>query len=438
MNTQYTWSGNSSFGIEGTNHHEDTLRIENNYKQMGTELAFELRLPTLCVTYANMAFANAIGGLQRRYPDSTIYGQTHFNPPVTISGKEEVEKFTWIRGSHKVVIGPEETVIYWYPRETLVVPRLRIEEKKTVTAALAVNALPITVDKPLQIDVSQYADGRSVGGLSIVRPHPQWVPGTSEELYDLSVSVMDGETRQPVPEARVIVYRWDEDTAAGSGHGTMTLADQKYTDGTGTARFEQRPSGKLETVVLDLSGRRAVSRSIRSLPGQKVQFNLNAWKMKEDTIRYRWRAGDTIWDLAALTSKPPEQILKMNGISDLSILVPGLEIDLPCFVATYRMEQRDTIQWLAEAFCYKSVEELASVNGLSDMLLLDESREIVLAGWHFFYARRGDSVEKIETLFSCPSGWLRFVGRCFHPDPQVPMAPEVIAIPMIDFVNSHG
>ena len=97
-----------------------------------------------------------------------------------------------------------------------------------------------------------------------------------------------------------------------------------------------------------------------------------------------------------------------------------------------------TTEWLAEEFCFKNVDELTSINGLSDPLLLDESREIVLAGWHFFYARPGDSAEKIEKMFTCPSGWLRFVGRCFHPDPHLPMAPEVIAIPKIDFVGSHG
>jgi hypothetical protein len=437
MTTQYTWSGNSTFGIEGTNHHEDTLRIENNYKEMGTELAFELHLPTLCITYADLKFANAIGGLQRGYPGSTAYGQTHFNPPINILGNEEVEKFTWIRGSHNVVIGPDETVIYWYPKETLIVPRLRIEEKKTVTTTVTINTLPISLNKPLQIDVSQYADGRSVGGLSIVKAHPQWVEGTLAEIYDLWVRVVDGVTKEPIPEAMIKVYRWDEDTVTGPGKGTMILADKKYTDGTGVARFEQRPSGKLETVVLDLPGRRAVLRSVRPFPGQNVQFTLNAWKMREDKMRYTWKVGDTIWDLAALTSTTTEQIMKMNGISDISMMIPGLEIDLPCFAAIYQMEQGDTFQWLTSAFSYKSTEELALVNGLSSASLLDESREIALPGWHFLYARPGDSVDRLEKLFGCPSGWLRFVGRCFHPDPQLPFTPEVVALPMIDFVNSH-
>lgn len=437
MTTHHTWSGNHTFGIEGTHHHEDTLRIENNYAHMGTELAFALHLPTLCITYADMTFANAIGGLQRRYPDSTMYGQAHFNPPVTILGQDEVEKFTWIRGAHQVVIGPEETLISWYPRETLVVPRLRIEVKQAVTATLAIAPLPIAVNRPLQIDVSQYADGRSVGGLSVVQRHPQWVPGPSEEVYDLWVRVVDGDTKEPLPEAKVNVYRWNEDMGTGSGAGTMTLAARQYTDGMGMARFAHRPSGTLETVVLDLPGCRAVSRSLRAFPGQQVHLSLNAWTMRQETLRYTWKAGDTLWDVAALTASTPEQILHLNGIADPVILVPGLEIDLPCFAATYGLEPGDTSQWLAAAFGFKSVEELALVNGLSDVLRLDESREIVLAGWHFFYARPGDSVAKLESLLSCPSGWLRFVGRCVHPDPQLPMAPEVIAIPTTDFVRAH-
>ena len=434
----FVWNGKHEFSIEGTDHHEDTLRIENNYKDKGIEQPLELHLPTLCITYAVMGFANAVGGLQRGYPGSAVYGPAHFNPPVEISGEQDVEKFTWIRGSHKVVIGPDETVIYWYPKNVLVIPRLRVEEKEPVVVFVAVNAMPVAVDRPLQIDVSQYADGRSTGGLRIEKQHPKWVPDVIPETYDLWVRVMDGEAGAPIPEAKLNIFRWDEGAQPPSGTGCMQLIDQLYTDGSGAVSSQQRPSGQVEAVVLNIPGWRAVVRSFRSFPAQNVNFYMTAWKMRENVIRYTLKSGDNLSDLAAYAGCTSESILIKNSLSDASLLVPGLQIDLPCFAGTYRLEEGDNFQWLAEAFAYKNVEELAMVNGWSDPVLSKEDQEIELTGWHFFHAKPGASLENLEKMFGLPVGWVRYVGRVYHPDDQMPMAPEIVAVPTMDFVKSHS
>ena len=57
-----SWKGKHVFRIAGSRYHEDTLRIDS-VRAKGEEL-LRLVLPTLCLTYADMAFANAIGGEQ--------------------------------------------------------------------------------------------------------------------------------------------------------------------------------------------------------------------------------------------------------------------------------------------------------------------------------------------------------------------------------------
>ena len=78
MPTSYTYSGNQVFKLVGSGRHEDTIRIESNSTEK--ERSLQLILPTLCITYANMEFANKIGGEQKNFPYSTSYGPIFLNP----------------------------------------------------------------------------------------------------------------------------------------------------------------------------------------------------------------------------------------------------------------------------------------------------------------------------------------------------------------------
>ena len=84
-----TWKGSQAFRLTASGLHEDTLRIVPNYR--GQEMLLQLRLPTLCITYADMRFQNAVGGEQENYPASRAYGPAHFDPPVEITGEADIE-----------------------------------------------------------------------------------------------------------------------------------------------------------------------------------------------------------------------------------------------------------------------------------------------------------------------------------------------------------
>ena len=436
-NQSFIWNGQHEFWIHGTDLHEDTLWIENNYRNQGIEPPLRLTLPTLCITYADMQFANAVGGRQANYPASKSYGAAYFDPPVEINGKDEVEKFTWIRGAHFVSIGPRVTHIEWYVTESLVVPRLRMGTAGPVTAELAVSNMPIDVNKPLQIEVSQYADGRATGGLRIEKRHPNWVPVPEADLYDLSVHVIDGTTQEPMPEVILNVLRWDSGLTTPHGTGGMKLMEQRYTDSDGAVYSSLRPSGELEALNLQLPGWRALARCFRALPGQEVNLYLRAWPLKKDIVRYTWSANDSLGDMASLTGYAPKDILDANGLNDATALNAGVRIDLPCYAATYRIEQGDSFEWLADAFGYLGVEELAKLNGVGNPSYLDAGRDVQLPGWHFLYARPGDSLERIDEMFGLPLGSSRLVGRVHHPDARLPYASETIAIPTTDFLRSR-
>ena len=105
------WKGKQAFYIVGTKHDDDTIRIAGTGMK---QVLLCLILPTLCITYADMKFANSIGGIQEDYPDSKVYGPKYFQPEVVLSGEREIEKFTWIRHAEKVTIGPRETKVEWW------------------------------------------------------------------------------------------------------------------------------------------------------------------------------------------------------------------------------------------------------------------------------------------------------------------------------------
>jgi len=384
-----------------------------------------------------MNFTNAIGGEQENYPASKIYGPQFFVPQVEIVGEEEVEKFTWIRGAHRVVIGPEKTEIEWYMWNTLVIPRLRIDMKESLTALLTIADMPITVDKELVINVMQYADGRHVGGIRVEKRHPQWKPREELEEYNLWVRVINGETMEPMPEVVLNLFRWDPGLTTPYGNGGFQQIEQHYTDSDGAIHAPNRPSDELEAVALHLPGWRAVARCFRPLPGQRVRFHMSAWQLREDVVAYTWRSNDTLAGMALLTGFKPEDILQCNRLIDPISLKAGMPISLPCYAVSYRMEPGDTIEWLAKAFAYSSIEELAKFNGLLDPSELEGGADILLPGWHFFYARSGESLEQIDKMFGLPLGSSRTVGRVHHPDLRLPYESETIAVPTEEFVKVY-
>jgi hypothetical protein len=434
--SNFIWGGRQEFWISGTSRDEDLLRIESNYS--GVEDPLKLTLPTLCITYADMNFNNAIGGCQENYPSSIKYGPLYFDPPVEIVGRKEIEKLTWIRGAHRVVIGPDRTEIYWYMWESLIIPRLRIDNKKSAKVLLTIPDTPITVDEELIIKVRQYADARRIGGLRIEKRHPNWKPKKVPKEYDLWIRVINGETMNPMTELELKLFRWNPSIATPYGFGGLELIEKRYTGSSGSIQDSNRPSDELEAVTINLPGWRAIPRCFRPLPGQHVRFQMFAWQLKNrDFIPYTWKINDSIGQIALLTGFTPEYILKSNGLLDATNLKAGISISLPCYAATYTIEYGNSIEWLAKAFSYPSIEELAKYNGLVDPSKSKGLSEIFLPGWHFLYARQGDSLENIDSIFNLPSGSSRTVDRIHHPDSRLPFESETIAIPTDLFVKNY-
>jgi hypothetical protein len=416
------WSGKHPFSITGTGRHEDTLRIESEHQK--SEQPLTLVLPTLCITYADLKFANDIGGVQENYPASAAYGLAYFDPPVEILGEEEVERLTWIRGAHRVIIGRDETVIEWFPWQKLVVPRLRIDKEKGARADLAVDGAAIHVEQPLVVKVKQLADGRHIGGIRVEKRHPEWRPPEPKEDYDLWVRVLEGRTGQPLPEAKVQVLRWDP----GYGSGAFVADDHAYTSGQGVADFPGRPTGEREVVALVQPGWRATPRAFLALPGQQARFHLHAWKLKEAGLPYTWRAGDNLDYLAALGGKDAAAVLKANGLASASDLKPGLAIKLPCYAAAYALEPGDRFEAVVERFKLKGLKELARANGLADPSALRRGMELRLPGWAFVCAQRGDTLASIEKALALPPGTTRTVGQVYRPDEGTLYEGEVAAV----------
>jgi hypothetical protein len=420
----FVWSGRHQFSITGTGRHEDTLRIESEHQK--GEQPLTLVLPTLCITYADLKFANAIGGVQENYPASAAYGPAFFDPPVEILGEKAVERLTWIRGAHRVVIGRDETVVEWFPWRELVIPRLRVDEEKGAQAALAIDGAAIDAERPLVVKVKQLADGRQTGGIRVEKRHPEWRPPEAKQEYDLWVRVLEGQTNRPLPEAKVQTFRWDR----SSGSGAFAPDDHAYTSGQGVAVFPGRPTGEREVVALSRPGWRATPRAFLALPGQQARFHLIAWQLKEERLPYTWRKGDDLGRLAQLCGHDPAEILKANRLASTRELRPGMEIKLPCYAAAYRLESGVRFETVAERFGFDGLEELARVNGLRDPSALRRGMEIKLPGWAFVYAQRGDTLESVEETLNLRPGSARTVGQVFRPEREYLHEDEVAAVPM--------
>jgi len=419
----YYWQGSHVFRLSGAAVHEDTLRIKSNYRKQ--EQMLKLVLPTLCITYADMKFQNKIGGEQKDYPDSAVYGPAYFDPPVSISGEKEIERLTYIRGAQRIEIGVRETVIEFPSWKELVIPRLRLSKEKPAEAEIFVPNTKIEVAERLKIDVRQFADGRHVGGVGVEKRHPDWKPPGVEQVYDTTVHILDGVTGRSLPKVEVNIWHWDNKTKR------FRLDASKFTDKSGNILAPGRPSGELEALVVRLPGYRAVVRCFRPLPSQKVRLHMRVWPLKRTLVPYIWRREDTVERISQLCGHSAGTFLETNRLRATQ-LKEGLRVILPCYTATYRLESWDTLDWVGKAFGYKDAKGLAEANGVS---ALTGAEEIQLPDWFYIYARENVTLDDIDKLFDLPRGSSTTVGRAFHPDPRLPFVGEIVAVPTARFAK---
>ena len=427
MPTTYTWGGSHTFRLNGAAVHEDTLRIRSHDRKQ--ERMFKLVLPTLCITYAEMKFQNKIGGEQKNYPDSQSYGPLYFDPPVVINGESEIERFTYIRGAKKVTIGPRETIVEFPSWKELVIPRLRIDKKKPLDGFVHIPNTPIVVSEPLRIDVRQFADGRHIGGIRIEKRHPDWKPPQIAQTYEGWIHVLDGLSGKPLPKMRVDILHWDGKVKTPYGMGGFRLDESRFTDEAGTITFKERPSGELEAFVVRAAGRRSVARCLRPLPGQRLRLHLRSWPLLRDLRPYLWQSQDSLEAMVNLCGCSPAEFLEVNHLARGDRIEPGSRVILPCWAAIYRLEPWDTLDGLAKSFRFKTVEALAEANRADPQKMASVAMDIKLPGWHFVYAREGDTLDSLDKLFQLPKGSVITVGRCYHAWDRLPFVGEVIAVP---------
>ena len=425
----YIWTGKHKFEIKGSGLHEDTLRIVANYRK--SERMLKLVLPTLCITYADMAFQNAVGGLQKNYPASRSYGPIYFDPPVELTA-DDIEKYTYIRGAHRVEIGPRETIIEFSCREDLVIPRMRIDElqkAKGAESVLLVDNTKIDIDQPLKIAVKQYADGRHVGGIMVEKRHPKYVQSELKPVYDLWAQVVDGVIQNPLQETLVELWRWDDSAGTTFGSGDFVRESQHYTNSDGIVLVKNLPAEMLWWYIVNKPGWRIAPRCLRPLAQQSVRLHMVAWRMHDETFKYTWQTNDALEDLAQFTHFTVQEILKLNGIPSTQHLVPGKEIILPCYQGTYRPESPEKLLSIANRFRLKDLKEMAAVNGLSDIKAYHGEVDLKLPQWLFLHARSGDRIEEIDKQFNLQLNSTVPVHRVYRPQKGVLLPGEVIAVP---------
>ncbi len=428
MATTIRWEGRQAFYISGSEH-DDTVRIEAVRQESEDRLV--LTLPTLCITYADMAFANAVGGVQENYPTSRAYGPRFFEPPVEINGEAEIEKLTWIEGAERVVIGPEETTVEWWGSRTLVIPRMRVGACEKAAAVAHVKETSIDRDHPFVLETRQYADGRHTGGVRLTKRHPEWQPEPDGRGYDLWVRAVEGESGAAIPEAQVTLFDWDHDA------GRFTPEATWHTDGKGVVDVIGLPCSDRKLLVVRSEGRAPRTWRFRPLPGQPVRQVFRLWQLEMDQCDYVWGETDTLERVAAMSSTAPQEILAMNGLRDAAALEPGRELRIPCVSPVYRVDARDTLGRIAGWFCYSGDEELAELNRLTAPAELQEHQALSLEGWRCFVAGTDDAFADFDRRFGLSLGWARPLQRTLHDAPALAFDGELVAVPTIHFTAEH-
>lgn len=92
----------------------------------------------------------------------------------------------------------------------------------------------------------------------------------------------------------------------------------------------------------------------------------------------------------------------------------------------------------AAHFPKRMSDELVKANGARSVADVKGSGQVLLPGWHFFYARKGETLAKIDALFGVPTGCSRTVARVHRPDARVPYETEAIAVPTLAFVKKNA
>ncbi len=422
------WEGNQAFFITGTHLEDNTIRIEGDHSK--EECKVTLTLPTLCITYADMKFANEIGGVQKDYPDSEEYGLRFFDPPIEIIGHKNVEELTWIRGAEKVSIGPKETQIQWWKARTLVIPRLRIKSKQKVPAKLEIPKVIIPVYQPLIIKVMQYSNGRHVGGIQVTKRHPKWKPTEEKKSYDLWVRVIDGHTRRAIKEANVTLL-------SITNEGQFVLVGEWLTNDMGIASISELEISNKSLLRIEQQPWHSQFWRFRSHPGQKVRRTFKLWSGKSKQCIYEWNRDDRLEQLAKILGISSKTLLSMNKLKEEKAMKPGMKVKFPCLDAIYYPEGRDRIEDLVTLFCYNDIPEIARPNKLKKPYQLNVGQGIRLPGWNFVKVGKGVKFELLDKLFGQPKGWTRPAQRILHDDPQIAYYRELVAIPTPEFIKKH-
>jgi len=172
--------------------------------------------------------------------------------------------------------------------------------------------------------------------------------------------------------------------------------------------------------VVRAPGYRAVVRCIRPLAGQSVRVHMRLWPLVRDLRPYEWRKEDTVAALSKLCGCTEQEFLETNHLAAGAPIPPGSRVILPCWSAVYRLDPWDTLERVAKAFGFKNIKELARLTRADLSAMQSGAADIRLPGWHFVYAREGDTLDAIEQQFRLPSGSALTVGRCYHPWPRLP------------------
>jgi hypothetical protein len=398
MSQPIQWKGTQAVYVVGTEHEDNTIRVQPDQRHM--EKVLILTLPTLCITYADMNFANAIGGRQRDYPDSQVYGPKFFDPPVVIHGHREIEKFTYIRGADRLTIGSKVTVVEWPSLRELVIPKLHIRPKEKIKATINIPQITITVAEPFSIRIKQYADGRHVGGVEVIKRHPNWKPKETPEEYTLWVRAIDGPTRHAIPRAKVTLYTWNEKADGGE----FVREASWYTNEMGIVEAHGLQCAEKKLVIIDREPWLPRTWRFHPYPGQEIRQTFKPWQNKQIKI-------------------PVET--KTNTFEETA------------YEAVYHAEKRDTLERLAEWFCYKGPRELAEENKLAEPFLIYPDQALLLPGWFFIQTKSADLFERFDEQFGVPKCWSRPAQRTLHDNPKRAYENEIIAVPTKDFAKKH-
>ncbi len=423
----YYWTGSQTVRMNASGLKEDTLRVST--ETLNQKVHFTLVLPTLCITYADMKFQNAVGGLQASYPASTRYGPDYFDPPVEINGEAEIERLTYIRGASRVVIGPNETRIEFPSWKELVIPRMRLDTEKVAEATLSAANVPVQIDEPFVVLLRQYADGRHVGGGSMEVRHPDYRPPQIKPLYNAWVRLLDGLDLKPLVKQPVGIWRWYPHEHGPFGSGVFRLNEKHWTASNGGVEFLNRPAEVWEAVVPEMPGWRAAPRAYLPLAGQPLQMTQRAWKMQPARRPFTWQDSLNLDEMGERCGTDGQAILALNRLHSPGDLRGGMNIILPCFAAALRPGARETIQALAKRFRIEE-KELTEANHLHKLSDYNGSFDLLLPGWNFFHAHPSDTLPAFDKMFSLPPGSCIPVERVFRPHPGLLYAWEVVGVPI--------